>query len=117
MSNTEAPRTRCLRCGRTLTAAASIARKVGRGCSAIIRAAALAKAVRDFAEAQVDKAREAIADGALIAIRTGIYQIVSSKGDATYLSHSDACNCPAGLRARRCWHLAAVRILTARKAA
>lgn len=109
--------THCIRCHRALRSPASQRRGAGVWCAAKMRAAALAEAVRGFAEAQVEKAREAIADGALVAIRAGVYQVVSSKGDATYLSHSDVCNCPAGLHGRRCWHLAAVRIITAGKTA
>jgi hypothetical protein len=110
---------RCLRCGRKLTAPASIKALYGRGCRAIIRAAAIAKAARDFTTEQIDKARELIADGGLVATRrAGIYRAVSSRGDVTYLSHSAACNCPGGLRASKpCYHVAAVRILTAAKAA
>jgi hypothetical protein len=109
---------RCLRCGRRLTAAASIKALYGRGCRAIIRAAAIAAAVRDFAAAQVDKARELIADGGLVATsRAGVFHAVASNGVDRYLTHEAACNCPAGLKARRCYHVAAVLIITAGKAA
>ena len=105
---------KCLRCGRTLRAAASVKRQYGRGCWTLIRAAALAEAVKGFAAAQVEKARELIELGGIIrASRPGVFRVVSSKGDETYLTHSNVCNCPAGLRGRQCYHLAAARILTA----
>jgi hypothetical protein len=111
--------TRCLRCHRVLHAATSIAAGYGRGCRARIRAAAIAAAVRDFTTAQIDKARELIADGGLIATsRPGVFRAVSSDGTTTYLAHSSTCNCPRVLRAGKpCYHSAGVRILTAGKAA
>jgi hypothetical protein len=118
MQNNEAP-ARCLRCGRTLRSAKSVKASYGAWCRAKIRAAAIAGAVRDFKDAQVDKARELIADGGIVRTgHRGVFRTVSSKGDATYLTHSAACNCPAGLRSRSaCYHVAAVRILTAGRAA
>jgi hypothetical protein len=49
---------RCLRCRRVLRATASVRAGYGRSCRTRIRAAALADAVKDFSQAQVDKARE-----------------------------------------------------------
>ena len=110
--------TRCLRCGRRLRAASSIAASYGRVCRARIRAAALAQAVKDFTTAQVDKARELIADGGLVPTkRPGVFRAVSSKGDGSYLAHSAACACPGGLHGRRCYHSLAVRLVTAGKVA
>ena len=110
---------KCHRCGRTLRAEASKKRLYGRGCWAIMRAAALAEAVKGFAAAQVEKARELIADGGLIATsRKGVYRAVSSKGDAMYLTHAATCSCPGGLRGRTtCYHSLAVRIVAAGKTA
>jgi hypothetical protein len=116
MTSTAQPTARCLRpgCGRKLTSAKSVATGYGPVCRARIRAAAMAEAVKGFAAAQIDKARELIADGGIIPTnRPGVFRAVSSKGDETYLTHRDVCNCPAGLRARPCYHLAAARILTA----
>jgi len=107
---------RCLRpgCGRKLTAASSIAAGYGPVCRARIRLAALNDAIRGFAQAQVDKARELIADGGIIAMRHhGVFQAMSSNGEDQYMVHSAVCNCPAGLRGRQCYHLAAARILAA----
>lgn len=119
MTTSHQPTAKCLRpgCGRTLRAKASVACGYGPVCRARIRAAALAEAVRGFAAAQVEKARELIADGGLVPFtRPGIFQAASSKGDGTvYLvSATGACNCPAGLRsgkADRCYHVAAARMV------
>ncbi len=119
MSNATEHTAKCLRCGRvrrfrTAEAAAKAAPN-GRVCAMRVRLAAISEAVKDFATAAVDKARELIADGGLVPTsRPGVFRSVSSKGDGTtYLTHSAACNCPAGLRGRQCYHLAAARILTA----
>jgi len=112
-SITEGP-TRCLRCGRKLT------RSTGYGpvCRARIRAAERAAHIGDFTAAQVDKARELIADGGLVPTnRPGVYRAVSSRGDVTYLVTPDGiCNCAWALRsglAAGCYHVAAARILEA----
>ena len=124
MSNTEAHTAKCLRCGRTRhfrsAATAAKADGYGRICRMRIRAAALAEAVKGFAAAQVDKARELIADGGLVPFtRPGIFRSVSSDGQRTYLTASTGqCNCAAGLRGRhRCFHGLAAMILNASKAA
>lgn len=107
--------TKCKHCHRILHAAASIARKAGRWCAA--KAARLAAVARGFKAEQVDKALELIADKGLAVVRKGIYRVVSSDGERTYLAHSATCNCPAGLRSRnRCYHSLAVRILITRGA-
>lgn len=123
MSNaTNTQPTRCLRCRRVLRSKTSCALGYGPGCRARIRAAALAEAVKGFAAAQVEKARELIADGGLIPVRPGVFRAVSSKGDATYLvSSKGICGCPGGRRGTavdRCYHAASAKILaTAGKAA
>lgn len=107
---------RCLRCRRTLTAAASISAGYGPGCRARIRAAALATSSAEFTAAQVARARELLVDGGLIPTgRAGVYQSVSSDGATTYLTHRAGCTCPAGTRGngRTCYHRAAARILGA----
>jgi hypothetical protein len=107
-----AAQARCLRCGRKLTAAKSVADKYGRGCLAKIREAALAEVRADFSAEQQVAADELIRDGGLVPTnREGVFRAVSSKGDAFYLTHSQACNCFAGLKGRRCYHLLAARIL------
>ena len=121
MRNTETQThtAKCLRpgCGRKLTAPASVACGYGPVCRARIRLAAITEAVRGFAQAQVDKARELIADGGLVPTgRPGVFRAVSSNGTDTYLVHSATCNCPAALHGRQCYHVAAARILAAAKA-
>ena len=112
----ETPAARCLRCRRTLTAAASISAGYGPGCRARIRAATLTTSSPEFTAAQVARARELLADGGLIPTsRAGVYQSVSSDGATTYLTHRAGCTCPAGTRGngRTCYHRAAARILGA----
>jgi hypothetical protein len=114
MSNAAAPapaatQARCLRCGRKLT----VSTGYGRTCLRKIRAAALDEARADFTAEQQAKAGELIRDGGLVpTARPGVFRAVSSKGDATYLVHGAACNCAAGLRAKRpCYHQLAARVL------
>ena len=103
----------CLRCGRKLTAAKSVADSYGKGCLAKIRQAAIAEARADFSADQQAKADELIRDGGLVpTAREGVFRSVSSKGDATYLTHAAVCNCPAGLKGRRCYHVLAARVLS-----
>ena len=124
MTSTGAHTAKCLRCGRvrrfrTAEAAAKSAPH-GRICAARIRLAAITEAVRGFAQAQVDKARELIADGGLVPTsRPGVFRAVSSKGDGTYLTHPATCSCAAARRGRAtpCYHSLAAAILVAAKAA
>lgn len=102
----------CLRCGRTLTSAASITAGYGPTCRAKVAAGANAADLTDFKPAQVTSALELIEDGAILPIRTGIYRSVSTDGTELYLTAvTGQCNCPAGLRSTRCYHAAAARIL------
>jgi Family of unknown function (DUF6011) len=115
LSQTTCGTVRCLRpgCGRVLKSAKSVALGYGPKCAAKIRAAAIEEARRDFTAEQQDKAAELIRDGGIVpSPREGVFQAVSGKGDATYLVHAAACNCPGGLRAKRpCYHSLAARIL------
>jgi|HubBroStandDraft_6_1064221.scaffolds.fasta_scaffold66720_3 hypothetical protein len=110
---------KCQRCGRVRhfhsAAAARSAKPYGRICGALIRLAAITEAVKGFAAAQVEKARELISDGGIIPTkRPGVFRAVSSKGTDQYLVHSATCNCPAGLRGRSaCYHVLSARILVA----
>jgi len=121
-SQTTCGTTRCLRCGRTLTSASSVSAQYGRWCRAKIRAAALSEAIKGFTAQQVEKARELIADGGLVATGfAGVWRVVSSAGDAVYMTTATGqCNCPAGLRsgrADRCYHACAARMISAGSAA
>jgi hypothetical protein len=116
MNEVAATEARCLRCGRKLTAAKSVAAKYGKGCGAKIRAAAVAEARADFSADQQAKADELIRDGGLVPTsRAGVYRAASSDGTASYLVHAATCSCPAGLRGRRCYHQLAARIVGFRK--
>jgi hypothetical protein len=103
----------CKRCGRKLTAAASIARGRGATCARIVREAAKAKAIAQYKPHQVVKAVELIELHALVPLRRGVYQVPSSDGTATYLAHRCGCTCPAGLKAEHvCKHRIAAHLLT-----
>jgi hypothetical protein len=70
--------------------------------------------VTSFKPFQIDKAREAIEQTAILPTkRPGIYTAVSSDGSTTYLVAAEGCTCPAGQKQRACWHRAAVTILSA----
>jgi hypothetical protein len=121
--NTGDHTSKCLRCGRTRrfhsAQAAAAAKPYGRICGALVRAAAVAGAVKGFKDAQVEKARELISDGGLVPLRRGIFRAVSSDGERTYLTAATGqCNCAAGLRGRhQCFHGIAAMIVTASKGA
>jgi len=108
---------KCLRCGRVLRAASSAKAGYGPVCRAKIRLAAITEAVRGFAQAQVDAAREMIADGCFIPTgRRNVFRVVSSDGERTYLAHPETCTCPSGLKrltACTCKHSLGARILVA----
>lgn len=111
---------KCLRCGRVRhfrsAEAAAKAAPHGRICAMRIRAAAIADAVKGFAQAQVDKARELISDGGIVATnRPGVFRAVSSKGDGSYLTHPATCSCAASRRGRAtpCYHSLAAKLLLA----
>jgi uncharacterized protein DUF6011 len=115
MSNTEAQTAECRRCHRILRSAASVQAGAGRWCRAKERAAQTVAILKGFTEAQIEKARQLLTDGALIpTARPGVFRAVSSKGDTSYLAHSATCSCPGGLRSRSaCYHSLAVRIVLA----
>lgn len=113
MTKTATPTANCLRCGRTLRAAKSIAAGYGRTCRARVAAAAHTTDLTAYKPAQLASAQELIEDGAIIAIRPGIFRTVATDGTELYLTAVQACTCPAGLKQRRCYHRAAAAILTA----
>ena len=108
----------CLRCGRVLTSADSIAAGYGPTCRAKIRAAEKAADLTEFSPRQVGDARELIHDGGALPLRRWghgslIIVAVSTDGTAVHRTTTHACTCPAGVKGTRCYHLAAARILTA----
>ena len=113
---TESPKTcKCLRCGRALTSAESIARQYGPTCHAKITAAAKASAEKP---AQVAKAVELIEVGGLVPLRgRRVFTVVASDGQNTYKTSPAACTCAAGLKGRYgCYHRLAAQLITARPA-
>ncbi|MDJ1131785.1 DUF6011 domain-containing protein [Streptomyces iconiensis] len=111
MTGTETAK--CLRCGRTLTSADSVARGYGRTCAAKIRRANVVD-LADFQAHQVASAHELIEDGAIVAIRSRVFRAVSTDGSESYLCHPANCACPAGRKAvRPCYHQLAARLLLA----
>lgn len=107
MTATTNPTVKCIRCGRTLRSAASVARGMGPAC-----ASKVAKATVDAKSTTLDKARELIELAALVPVKgRHVFRVVSSNADQTYLTAARNCTCPAGLKGRACYHMAAVRLL------
>lgn len=101
----------CLRCGRVLRSLKSRAAGYGAKCAAKVRAARVD--TTDYKPHQIDSARELIADGAIIPLRSVIFIAVSSDGTETYKTAPTACSCPAGIKGSRCYHQLAARMLLA----
>lgn len=114
----------CLRCGRPLRAVRSVSDGFGRWCKARVREAAGTADLSAFHGWQIDKAREAIEQQAIVpSSRKGLYAAVSGDGTTVYLVDAIevSCTCKAGANGRSCYHLAGALILwasaPARKAA
>ncbi|MFF4600143.1 DUF6011 domain-containing protein [Amycolatopsis sp. NPDC001319] len=111
---TTATTAKCTRCGRTLRAAASVARGFGRHCQAKVTAAAKTTGHKP---AQVAKAVELIEVGGIVPLRTRhtrVFAVVASDGVGRYLTAPQACNCKAGLRGvSTCYHRIAAELLAA----
>ncbi len=106
--------THCLRCGRTLTSTTSTTRGYGPTCATKVRTAAQVVDLSAYKPAQIDAAHELIEDAAIIPIRRNVYRSVSTDGTELYLTAvTGQCNCPAGLKGRRCYHSAAAQLLAA----
>lgn len=102
--------TRCLRCHRVLRSAKSVAVGAGPRCLRKVRDAEQVADLTDYKPAQLDAARELIADGAIVPLRSVIFLTVSTDGTETYRSAPTGCNCPGGLKGRLCYHTAAARM-------
>lgn len=102
---------KCRRCGRALTAVASIARGYGRHCQT--RIVAQAKAIADATPDQVASALQLIEDGAVLPLRRSVWLTVATNGVRVHRTTATACTCDAGVRGRRCYHEIAVRLLAA----
>jgi hypothetical protein len=107
--------THCLRCGRTLTSAKSIATGYGPTCTRKVRESARAQVIATYKPAQVAKAEELIEQGGIIPLRARrIFTIISSDGTHTYKTAAQACTCPAGIKGRFvCYHRIAAQIIAA----
>ena len=99
--------TNCRRCRGLLSDPASVARKLGPACARARRA----EAVAGYKPEQVEKARELLELGGVVRMRKpGLFKTVSSDGTWAYLVYKGRCNCPSGLRYRRCYHPLAVAL-------
>ncbi|HUD38171.1 MAG TPA: DUF6011 domain-containing protein, partial [Streptosporangiaceae bacterium] len=86
---------RCLRCGRSLSAPASIMAGYGRTCRRLIVAAAKVVGPAGFTAAQRDKAAELIGDKGIVPTGMArVWRSVASSGTAFYLTAPEACNLP-----------------------
>ena len=119
MASTDSPANehRCLRCNRPLKSARSRARRYGDGCWAKVRAAASTVDLSAWTASQVEDARLAIEDGAVVpSTRPDVFHVVSSDGTEVYRTHRNGCVCTNGLKTlppRPCWHRCAVTIMIA----
>ena len=116
MSNaTETPR--CLGCRRPIRSAEALATGYGAGCRAKMRKAADLSA---WTESQIEDARQAIEDGAVVpSTREGVFHVVSKDGAEVHLVAREGCNCENGMKTRQprpCWHRCAVAIVLASQA-
>ncbi|MWA07409.1 hypothetical protein F8568_045215 [Actinomadura sp. LD22] len=104
----------CKRCRATLRSAASVARGMGPTCARLDRQERAARAA-GFKPSAIDKARQLIADRAIVPLRgRRVFAVVSSSGTDRCLTAPQTCNCPAGLKARHaCYHRAAATMLAA----
>jgi ribosomal protein L37AE/L43A len=107
---------RCLRCRRRLTARASVGAGYGRTCRARIAEGAQVADLATFHPWQIEKAREAIEQQAIVPLsRPGLFAAVSGDGSTTYLVDTlkASCTCRAAAHGRACYHLAGALILHA----
>lgn len=100
---------RCLSCGRPLRNARSVARGRGPRCWSKVLKAAVESIADEYSPKQVGKASELLELGAVVPVRgRRVFRVISSDGHSSYLTAAQACNCPAGLRGRHCYHRVAV---------
>ena len=104
----------CKRCKRTLRAAASVSAGIGPVCKLREARENTLKAA-GLTSAQQTEALQLLADHAVIPhSRKGVFLVVSTDGERTYLATSNHCTCPCGLHAmttataKPCKHAGAV---------
>jgi hypothetical protein len=116
MTNT-AEHATCQGCGRKIWSAASIAAGRGSGCRAKLRKATQTADLTVFHGWQVEKARDAIELGAIVALsREGIYAAVSGDGVTVYVVDAIERSCTCKSRVP-CYHLCGGLILFAASSA
>lgn len=105
--------TNCLRCGRKLTSAKSIALGYGPTCHRKIRKSTANQAAAYKPEA-IAKATELIEQGGILPLRgRRVFAVVSSDGARTYRTAVQGCTCAAGIKGRHvCYHRVAAHILS-----
>ncbi len=103
--------TNCLRCGRTLRSTKSVALGYGPKCAAKVRNAPVD--LTDYKPHQIASARELIADGGILPLRSVVFLTVSTDGTEIHRTAPTSCNCKAGLKGSRCYHVLAARLLLA----
>jgi len=117
MTSTEAAadKPRCLGCRHPIRSAESLASGYGAGCRAKMRKAERTADLSAWTPSQIEDARLALEDGAVVpSTREGVFHVVSSDGSEVYRTHADGCVCANGLQTRPprpCWHRCAVTIV------
>lgn len=98
--------TRCRRCHRI---ALKLTDGYGEKCFRRVRKAldAVADRLASFSDDQLNRATDAVTDGALVPI-AAVYAVVSSDGADRYQTTPHFCSCKAGSYGRPCYHRAAV---------
>jgi hypothetical protein len=106
--------TNCLRCGRVLRSAKSVAAGYGPTCSKHIRTATKTPTVTAHKPAAIAKATELIEQGGILPLRgRRVFTVVSSDGTGTYKTAPQGCTCAAGIKGRYvCYHRVAATILS-----
>jgi hypothetical protein len=112
--DTTTKQTNCLRCGRVLRSAKSIAAGYGPTCGRKIRTATKADAVTAHKPAAIEKARELIEQGGILPLRgRRVFTVISSDGTGTYKTAPSGCTCAAGIKGKYvCYHRVAATILS-----
>ena len=121
MTRTGTETRKCLGgCGRTLRSAKAVARGYGSRCWAKIREAAKQADLSAWTPQQVEDARQAIEDGAVVpSTCPDVFHVVSTDGTEVHRAAPPGCNCTNGLLtrpSRPCWHRCSVAIVLAASA-
>ena len=103
-------------CRHLIRSAESLATGYGAGCRAKMRKAQRTADLSAWTPSQVEDARQAIEDVAVVpSNRAGVFHVVSSDGTEAYRTSRDGCTCQNGLKThqtRPCWHRLAVVLVT-----